>query len=312
MNMRPIALGVVVLLAASIAVPVTEAWARAGSGGSRGSRSYSAPARPSPSSPTAPSPAQPSSPMASPQRPSPFGGGLMGGIGGFLIGGLIGSMLFGGLGHGMGGFGGIGLIEIVLIGGALFLVFRMFKRRREAEQPAYASAYGAGAGDGSRVATLAPVEMPAGMSELERGIGHIRQMDGAFDPQSVAALARDGFVRLQAALTARDLNPVAERITARMFTDLQAQADRLRAVRQTNRMEQINVRRADVTEAWQEGGQDFVTVYLAGSLVDYTVDDASGGVVDGSKTTPQDFEEFWTFTRGVGPNPWKLSAIQTA
>jgi predicted lipid-binding transport protein (Tim44 family) len=307
MNIRPIALTVVVLVAASIVIPVTEAWARAGSGGSRGSRSYSAPASPSPSSPTAPSPAQPSSPMASPARPSPFGG-FMGGLGGLLIGGLIGSMLFGGLGHGMGGFGGIGLIEIVLIGGAMFLVLRMLKRRREAEQPAYASAYG----DGSRAATLAPVEMPAGVSELERGIGHIRQMDGAFDPQSVAALARDAFVRLQAALMARDLTPVADRITARMFTDLQAQADRLRAARQTNRMERIDVRRADVTEAWQEGGQDFVTVYLAGSLVDYTVDDTSGGVVEGSKTTAQDFEEFWTFTRAVGPNAWKLSAIQTA
>jgi predicted lipid-binding transport protein (Tim44 family) len=311
MNIRRIALAVVVLVAASIAIPVTDAWARAGSGGSRGSRSYSAPASPTPYSPTAPSPAQPSSPMGSPQRPSPFGG-FMGGLGGFLVGGLIGSMLFGGLGQGMGGFGGIGLIEIVLIGGAMFLFFRMLKRRRQAEQPAYASAYGAGAGDGSRAALLPAVEMPAGLSELERGMGHIRQMDAAFDPKSVVALARDGFVRVQAALMARDLNPVADRITARMFTDLQVQADRLREAHQTNRMERIDVRRADVTEAWQEGGQDFVTVYLAGSLVDYTVDDGSGAVVEGSRTAAQDFEEFWTFTRAVGPNAWKLSAIQTA
>ncbi|HEV8473223.1 MAG TPA: TIM44-like domain-containing protein, partial [Methylomirabilota bacterium] len=45
---------------------------------------------------------------------------------------------------------------------------------------------------------------------------------------------------------------------------------------------------------------------------DYTVDDGSGAVVEGSRTAAQDFEEFWTFTRAVGPNAWKLSAIQTA
>jgi predicted lipid-binding transport protein (Tim44 family) len=247
-----------------------------------------------------------------PQRPSPFGG-FMGGVGGFLVGGLLGSMLFGGLGQGTGGFGGgIGLFEIVLLGGAAFLVFRMVKRWREAEQPAYAGPYGGSIDERSSPASVAAVEIPAGVSELQRGLGHIRQMDAGFDPQSVAGLAREGFPRVQAALSARDLAPVSDRLTARMYTDLQGQVDRLRAARQTNRVEAVDVRRADVTEAWQEGGQDFVTVYLGGSLVDYTVEDASGAVVEGSKTVVQEFEEFWTFTRAVGPSAWKLSAIQSA
>jgi predicted lipid-binding transport protein (Tim44 family) len=29
-------------------------------------------------------------------------------------------------------------------------------------------------------------------------------------------------------------------------------------------------------------------------------------------TTPVDIQEYWTFTRTVGPKPWRLSAIQTA
>ena len=66
----------------------------------------------------------------------------------------------------------------------------------------------------------------------------------------------------------------------------------------------------EVTEAWQECGRDFVTVLLAGSLIDYTVD-AAGAVVAGSRTGPERFEEFWTFTRPVGPNTWVLTAIQT-
>src|SRR3989338_3529587 len=77
-----------------------DAWARAGGGssfGSRGSRSYSAPARPSPGTT---SPSRPAAPPSSFQQPAPqrsgWVGGLMGGFGGLVLGGLLGSMLFGG------------------------------------------------------------------------------------------------------------------------------------------------------------------------------------------------------------------------
>ena len=42
------------------------------------------------------------------------------------------------------------------------------------------------------------------------------------------------------------------------------------------------------------------------------MDDTTGVVVEGSRTASQAIEDFWTFTRQVGNNPWKLSAIQTA
>src|SRR5438093_13224203 len=128
-------------------------WARATSGGSRGSRSYSSPASPSttPSSPsrtTTPAPASPASPapvQQPAQRPGMFGG-LMGGLAGFALGGLLGSMLFGGMGGGFGG--GLRRLELVLIGGAAFLVFRMLRGRSAARpEPAYAGASAYGSAD---------------------------------------------------------------------------------------------------------------------------------------------------------------------
>ncbi len=289
-------------------------WARAGSGGSRGSRSYSAPARPAPSPVTPATPSSPSRQLGQPtppQRPGLFGG-LMGGIAGFALGGLLGSLLFGGLG---GGFGGIGLFDILLLVGGGLLLMTFLRRRQPAPQPAYArgaSAYGAAeqdrpAGGGAGVA----VEAPAAPPDLDRGIGHIRQMDPGFDPAALAAWAQRVFVEVQEAMTRRDMSPLNDRLTPQEYARLQSQCDRLRGARQTNRVEQLQVRRAEVTEAWQESGQDWVTVYVVASLVDYTVDDRTGGLVDGSKT-PQEIEEFWTFTRPVGPKPWRLSAIQTS
>lgn len=231
----------------------------------------------------------------------------MGGLAGFALGGLLGGLLFGG------GFGGgFGLMDMLLLGGGLYLLYR-FMRARRAQQPAYATAGGyTGGGSGADVAypargVAAPPEPP---SELDSGLAHIRQMDPAFDPAALADVARRLFLDVQGAVAARDMGPVSARLTPRMYTALVGQCDRLRAAARSNRLEQIDVRRGEVTEAWQESGQDYVTVYLTGSLVDYTVEDAGGALVEGSRS-PQDFTEYWTFARPVGANPWKLSAIQT-
>ena len=78
-----------------------------------------------------------------------------------------------------------------------------------------------------------------------------------------------------------------------------------------NRVAEIEIT-ATVTEAWQESGRDYVTAYIAGSIVDYAVDEVSNRIVSGSKVVPRGVEEFWTFTRPAGLNFWMLSAIQTA
>ena len=292
-------------------------WARASSGGSRGTRSYSTPASPtSPSSPSrvTPPPSSTPAPMAQPQRPGFFGGGLMGGIAGFALGGLLGSMLFGGgMGDGFGG--GFGLLELLLVGGAAFFLFRMLRGRSQ-PVPAYAGADGrsasSAAGQGwSSGGGAVTMEVPAGVSELDRGIQHVRGMDASFDPDAFVEFARAAYGDIQEGIAGRDLTAVQDRLTPQEYARLQAQCDQLRSTRRTNRIERIRIGRAQMTEAWQESGQDWVTVYFAVSLVDYTVDDATGSVVEGSPT-PADIEEYWTFTRPVGPKPWRLSAIQTA
>jgi predicted lipid-binding transport protein (Tim44 family) len=241
----------------------------------------------------------------------------MGGIAGFALGGLLGSMLFGGMGHGLGGFGGIGMFDILLIGGGLALLFMFLRRRRaaaEQPQPAYAGMGGVYQApqqpSTSNVSATAVAEAPS-ISDVDRGLGHIRSMDGGFDTDALVARARDVFFDVQAGVSARDMSKLRERITPEMYSELQRQCDELRAARRTNRVERIDLRRSEITEAWQESGRDYVTVYFSGALLDYTVDDTTGAVVAGSATDRDALEEFWTFSRPVGPNPWQLSAIQT-
>lgn len=295
-----------------------DAWARAGGGsssGSRGSRSYSAPSAPSSAPSSRPSAAPPSTfQQSSPQR-SGWGAGIGGMLGGLVLGGLIGSLLFGSMGH-MGG--GIGLLEIILFAGLAYFAFSFFRRRQAA------TAAPAGYADPGSVPAWRPeptsrstavLDAPAASSadtDLARGVSHIRQMDPTFDPARFGEPASDIFFRVQGAWMARDMANVRDLLTPQMLATMQGQCDQLRTQRRVNRLENVAVRSVEVTEAWQESGQDFVTVRYLASLLDYTTDESGAQLLEGSRTEPVKFEEYWTFTRPVGAGAWRLSAIQQA
>jgi predicted lipid-binding transport protein (Tim44 family) len=293
-----------------------DSFARIGGGGSfgsRGSRSFSAPSRSAPSSP--------SRSYQSPSQPSQPGGGLFGGGGGGffrsmaggIAGGFLGSMLFRGLGFGGGwgggGGGGIGLFEIILLAVILYLVYRFIKKRREqADSVAYYQ--GTSGQDFSRQSSepaYAPQQsVPA---DTESGLRYIGQMDSSFDESRFRDMCMDTFFKLQGAWGVRDLSPIKGLVTDEVYRRIQDDADRLKAEKKINKLDNIAVRSTDIVEAWQESGRDYITVRFYANLVDYTVDEGTGQVVSGSKTDPVKFEEYWTFTRPVGNNPWQLSAI---
>ncbi|MEQ8203628.1 MAG: TIM44-like domain-containing protein, partial [Smithellaceae bacterium] len=101
-------------------------------------------------------------------------------------------------------------------------------------------------------------------------------------------------------------------MTAEMYGIIQGDADDLKRKKQINRLDNIAVRKVEISEAWQEAGSDFITVRFTANLLDYTIAENTGEVISGSKTDPVKFEEFWTFTRPVGGQAWQLSAINQA
>jgi predicted lipid-binding transport protein (Tim44 family) len=75
-----------------------------------------------------------------------------------------------------------------------------------------------------------------------------------------------------------------------------------------NTVTDVKLLQGDLAEAWREGDTDFASVALRYSLIDKTVDRASGRLVKGSDQ-PTEATEVWTFLRERG-GPWELSAIQ--
>lgn len=310
-----------VLVAAILVLQATEfsAWARVGGGGSmgsRGSRSYSSP---SPSSRAPATPVQPQTeqktPFAAPS-PQPAGGGFMRSLAGGLIGGFLGGMLFRSLGFaGFGGMGGgFGLMDVVLLAGIGFAIYWIVKRRSQQEVPSEGPYQRVVLGD--RGPELHPTAAPQSTMfrepDLERGLEYIRQMDPGFEEGRFQEACTDLFFKVQAGWGNRDLEPIRAILTQEMYSQLSEDGERLKKERKINRLENIAVRSVELTEAWQERGQDYATVRFLASLLDSTVDEGTGQVVEGSRTESVKFEEFWTFTRPVGPNRWQLSAINQA
>ncbi len=305
------------LLAAMLFVSITvmefEAHARAGGGsrsGSAGSRSYSRPASPTPS----PAPSRQQQAAPSPGFQQPAAGGFMRSMAGGIVGGMLGGMLFrslgfGGAGGGMGG-GGIGLFEILLLAGIGYLIYRYIKKKRE-ESPTNTFAaepyYG---GNVTPIPTNYQSSLPEvnDVNDVDTGLYHIRQFDQYFDENRYNDLIMDNFFKIQGAWMNRDLAPVNNLLTDEMRRIFQTDIDKLIRDKQINRLENIAVRKVDIVEAWQESGQDYINTLIYANLLDYTTDEA-GTLLSGSKSDPVKFEEYWTFTRPVGNNPWKLTKI---
>jgi predicted lipid-binding transport protein (Tim44 family) len=72
----------------------------------------------------------------------------------------------------------------------------------------------------------------------------------------------------------------------------------------------VRLEQGDLAEAWREGASEYATVAMRFSLVDRTLDRATGQMVEGSQQR-QEATELWTFMRSGGGR-WILSAIQQA
>lgn len=312
--MKKHALKVFTLLAAVLFLSATvlemNAYARAGGGsrssGSRGSRSSTTPSSPS----TQQAPSRPQQATPAPGYQPQASGGFMRSMAGGIAGGLIGGMLFRSLGFGGmggGGGGGIGLFEILLLAGIGYLIYRYIKKKREE------SSVNSFEPEPFRGGTVTPITqayqnaLPE-VDDVETGLAHIRQFDGYFEENRYNDLVMDNFFKIQGAWMNRDLTPVSGIMNDEMRRVFQSDIDKLIRDKQINRLENIAVRKVEIVEAWQESGQDYINTLIYANLLDYTTDEA-GSILTGSKSDPVKFEEYWTFTRPVGNNPWKLTAI---
>jgi predicted lipid-binding transport protein (Tim44 family) len=311
------------LIVAFCIVSLNPAEARmGGSFGSRGSRTFQAapatntapsvgpvqrsmtPNNPTPTSPAQPAPVQPASVQPRPSFWSGLGGGLVGGLlGGLAFSGIFGMMF----GHGLGGMGGgfSFLFQLILIGGAIWLATKFFRRRD-------ASAPQAGSWKSSQFVQSNENVVPAFTAPA---YGASRANNVSRDEIGITSGDLAAFERLladvQEAFTREDHQGLRRLTTPEMVSYLSEELADNATHGLKNEVADLRFLNGVVAEAWREGDREYATMAMHWSAKDLMRNRQTGVVEKGDPNTPVETTELWTFTREAA-GTWLLSAIQEA
>ena len=324
------AVGLGVAAAVMLTLPIEADARRGGSFGSRGARTYTAPRTTN----VAPQQTQPLQ-RSMTDRPAPgtqasqaragasgtanatrggMGRGLLGGL---LAGGLIGALLGGGLGSLAGAGAVMALLQIVLIGGLLFFLFRMFRRRSEnGATPAMAGARSGtmGSGTGGMGSAFTGFQSPSAPQPARTYPSALAPQQASQDIAINDADRRD-FERLlgevQDAFSDEDFARLRERTTPEVMSYFAEELSQNATSGRRNQVTNTRLLDAEVAEAWSEGPVDYATIAMRYESIDIMLDRNTGEVVEGDPSRATETTELWTFKREP-QGQWRLSAIQEA
>ncbi len=295
------------LIMLAVTVDTADA-ARFGGGRSFGGRSFmSRPATP-PASTFNQSRVTRETPQAAAAAQRPGMGGIFGGL---LAGTLLGS-LFGGMGGGVIG----GILNILILGGLVYLAFRLFARlrgaRRNTEQESAGPAFGnlryqtqsPGAGgpgtprsgpnwdllSGGGVSSAAP---DGSNATVETSGVHV---PAGFDTEEFLKGAKAAYARLNAAWDRRDIDDIAEFSTPALVKIIREQA----AEDPNPGKTEILLIDAQLVDVREDHGEQMASVFFNVVLRE-----------DARQSAPTDVREIWHFVRHAdGTGLWKLDGIQ--
>jgi predicted lipid-binding transport protein (Tim44 family) len=108
----------------------------------------------------------------------------------------------------------------------------------------------------------------------------------------------------------RDISSYRHLLGDTLAAEYERQFAEMQRLGHINKLESISIRKVEIVAAGKENNEDFVTVLFTANLLDYTVDERSGSLVEGSMTDPVKFAEEWTWARPVGTENWRLEGIK--
>jgi predicted lipid-binding transport protein (Tim44 family) len=224
-------------------------------------------------------------------RRSPMGGMFGGVLGGMLMGGLLGSMLGGG--H----FMGPNFLDILLIGGGIFLLMRFLRRRREA-----AATQGGLSADGTPY-TMHRSDHRAAWDNLQTGSGTATGASQAptvppgFDQDDFMKGAKAVYQRLQNSWDKRDLNDIRTFTSPEVYSFIEEQYKN----DPTPSTTEILLINGELLEVKTTGNQTVATVYFDVLMRE-----------DSSSQDTEQVREVWHFSKyeNKSGDNWVLEGIQ--
>lgn len=146
---------------------------------------------------------------------------------------------------------------------------------------------------GSRIAGAQRTVLPMTIEDLKK-------QDPAFSEEKMKEKIGNLYVRMQECWQNKTWEEMRTGMDDAIFNQFNAQLNSLIKAGKTNYVDDIAVLGVDLTGFGQDDKHDIVTALVRVRIKDYTVDDATGAVVSGSKTAEKFMTYEWTMIRTKG------------
>lgn len=128
----------------------------------------------------------------------------------------------------------------------------------------------------------------------------IKQIDPNFSEEKMLSFAKELFVKLQNAWTARDWEPMRPFESQNLFEQHRNQVQGYIDTNRINVMDRIAVNYATLYNFRQEGDRDILEIALKSTMKDYIIDATTKELLEGSKTQDRTTVYKMTFERKTG------------
>lgn len=173
--------------------------------------------------------------------------------------------------------------------GALFMIFLVFIviiiiSRRSGNHSSHSVPAGA---------------QPTAQSKLSPMNGYT-SIDPNFSADALRERLSNLYVQMQNAWTNKDITPLRPYFTDALYNQYARQAEMFKSAGRTNYVERISVLGTTLRGYFQQEGYDHIVVEMRTRIVDYTLDDATGKLLSGSRTSEKFMTYEWDIARKSG------------
>lgn len=179
-----------------------------------------------------------------------------------------------------------GFVIVIVV---VIIVFSVLKNRNNKN----GGNGGSGGSSGSRPQGGAPANKPT-VDPKE-----LKAKDPNFSEQELLEKVSNAYVQMQNCWQDKKWEPMRPLMTDALYSQFDRQLEALKRNGQTNYVERISVLGARIVGYYQDQVNDNLVVELRTRIVDYTVSDATGVVVSGSKTAEKFMTYEWTLIRSL-------------
>lgn len=141
---------------------------------------------------------------------------------------------------------------------------------------------------------------PAPADQTEAISQQIKAKDPLFTAQDFLAFAGVVYMDIQSAWEKRDLTPVRAVLHQNLYQQTEKQIQKKIQDGVVNHLERISVNKSYLMSYHTDEKYEYLDVYLAASMIDYQVKEATGEILFGDKTTRWNMQYKMTFMRSVG------------